>query len=218
MPPVNRSVTVNEIFLSLQGEGTRAGRCCAFVRLAGCNLRCTWCDTRYAWDDGETMTVSQVLDRVAALGCKLVEVTGGEPLVQQATPELLRRLCDAECETLLETNGSLDISNVDTRVARIVDFKCPSSGQDKANRWANAACLTRRDEVKFVIADRADFDFAAAAVSTHSLVAKCPVIFQPVADALAPATLAEWILASGLDVRLGVQLHKIVWPGRNRGV
>ncbi len=215
---MNQSLSVSEIFRSIQGEGTRQGRPCTLVRLAGCNLRCAWCDTQYALDNGETVTIGEVLGRVAELGCKLVEVTGGEPLIQPATPELLRRLCDAGCETLLETNGSLDISTIDARVAKIVDFKCPSSGQDSANLWANAACLTERDEVKFVIADRTDFDFAAAAVLDHSLAGECPVILQAVWDVLAPATLADWILASGLDVRLGVQLHKIVWPDRERGV
>ncbi len=215
---MSETLIVNEIFLSLQGEGTRAGLPCVLVRLAGCNLRCRWCDTRYAWDTGEAMSTDDVLARVAELGCRRVEVTGGEPLAQLATPELLRRLCDAGCETLMETNGSLDISRVDERVVRIVDFKCPSSGEAEANRWENVAHLTACDEVKFVIADRGDFEFARDAARLHEIAARCTIIFSPVLDELKPATLAEWILEDGLDVRLGLQLHKIIWLDKDRGV
>ena len=211
-------IKVNEIFLSIQGESTRAGLPCTLVRLAGCNLRCEWCDTRYAWQDGRDMSVDEILAAVAALACRRVEVTGGEPLIQPAAVELLRRLCDAGYETLLETNGSQDISQVDGRVVRIVDFKCPSSGQDHANLWQNAEHLTCRDEVKFVIADRRDYDFACRAVREHGLTARCPVIFSPVHGRLEPAELAAWMLADRLDVRLGLQLHKIIWPGKDRGV
>ena len=191
------------------------------VRLAGCNLRCSWCDTAYARtaDGAESMTVGDVLGRVAELGCRRVEVTGGEPLLQPACLYLLHRLCDAGCETLLETNGSVDISPVDPRVTRIVDFKCPSSGQEMSNLWANAACLAGRDEVKFVLADRADFDFAREAVEIHRLTERAAaVVFSPVHGALAPAKLAAWMLEHGLDVRLGLQLHKMIWPERDRGV
>ncbi len=211
-------LTVCEIFRSIQGEGTRAGLACGFVRLAGCNLRCAWCDTSYAWEGGREMAVDDVLAEVAELAVPRVEVTGGEPLIQPAAFELLRRLCDAGFETLLETNGSQDISAVDPRVVRVVDLKCPSSGHADANRWANVPHLTARDEVKFVLADRADYDFARAAVAEHALAARCAVVFQPVHGRLAPATLAEWILADRLDVRLGIQLHKLLWPGRERGV
>ena len=209
---------VNEIFLTVQGESTRAGRPCAIVRLTGCNLRCSWCDTPYAWDQGRQMSVDEALAEVEKLNCRLVEVTGGEPLIQPAAAELLRRLCDAGYETLLETNGSQDVSKVDGRVARIVDFKCLSSGEVAANMWSNAACLSARDEVKFVIADRADYEFARAAVGERRLAEKCPVTFSPVHGRLAAAELAAWILADRLDVRLGLQLHKIVWPDRDRGV
>ena len=164
------------------------------------------------------MTVDEVLGEAARLGCPLVEVTGGEPLAQPATIELLARLADAGFETLLETNGSMDIAPVDPRVARIVDFKCPSSGQSRHNLWSNVSHLTARDEVKFVLADRADFDFATEAVARHELPAKCCVIFQPVAGMLDPARLADWILTKQLGVRLGLQLHKIIWPGKERGV
>jgi len=215
---VAEKLKVNEIFLTVQGESTRAGRPCAIVRLAGCNLRCSWCDTPYAWDQGRQMSVDEALAEVEKLNCRLVEVTGGEPLIQPAAAELLRRLCDAGYETLLETNGSQDVSKVDGRVARIVDFKCLSSGEVAANMWSNAACLSARDEVKFVIADRADYEFARAAVGERRLAEKCPVTFSPVHGRLAAAELAAWILADRLDVRLGLQLHKIVWPDRDRGV
>jgi len=210
-------LTVCEIFRSIQGESSRAGLPCVFVRLAGCNLRCAWCDTEYAREGGEQMTIEQVLAKVAELGGRRVEVTGGEPLCQEATGELLTRLCEAGWEVLLETNGSRDIGGVDPRVVRIVDFKCPSSGEGDANRWANVEHLTGADEVKFVLADRADYDFAAAAVGEHRLIKRCPVIFSPVASRLDPAELAGWVLADGLDVRLGLQLHKIIWPERERG-
>ncbi|MHC4981972.1 MAG: radical SAM protein [Planctomycetota bacterium] len=211
-------IKVSEIFSSILGESTRAGRPCTIVRLSGCNLRCAWCDTPYAWQGGEEMTIDDILARVEELGCRLVEVTGGEPLIQPAAGELLRDLCDAGFETLLETNGSQDISQVDQRVVRIVDFKCPSSGEANANRWGNVAQLTDADEVKFVIADRRDYEFARRAVAEKKLTARCPVIFSPVHGRLDPAPLAEWILANRLGVRLGLQLHKIVFPGRDRGV
>ncbi|MFP3938393.1 MAG: radical SAM protein [Phycisphaerae bacterium] len=215
---MSETLTVNEIFLSLQGEGLRTGLPCAFVRLTGCNLRCHWCDTTYALAEGEEMELAEILRRVERLGCRRVEVTGGEPLIQQQTPELLRRLCEAGCETLLETNGSLDISGIDKRVVRIVDIKCPSSGHAHVNRWANVGHLTARDELKFVIADRADYEFARDSVTGRRLAEICPVTFQPVAGMCEPSELADWILADGLDVRLGLQLHKILSPGRNRGV
>ncbi len=208
---------VNEIFRSIQGEGSRTGLPCVLVRLTGCNLQCSWCDTQYARDKGERMSIDDVLARVAELNCPRVEVTGGEPLAQEAAFELMARLCDAGYETLLETNGSLDISRVDGRVARIVDFKCPSSGHDGENRWENVAHLTGRDEVKFVIADERDYVFAREALRKHRLTDRYLVTFSPVAGKLTAAALAELILADDLDVRLGVQLHKIIWPDHDRG-
>jgi 7-carboxy-7-deazaguanine synthase len=215
---VNEMLDVSEIFLSIQGEGTRAGRSCTLVRLTGCNLRCNWCDTTYAYEGGTQMSVDEVLARVSELGCKLVEVTGGEPLTQPAALELLRRLCDAGYETLLETNGSLDITAVDERVVRIVDFKCPASGTDSQNLWTNADALRGSDEVKFVIADRADYKYAIEAVRKHKLCEKCTVNFSPVHDSLTTKTLAKWILKDNLDVRLSLQLHKIIFPEARRGV
>ena len=216
---MSQTLIVNEIFKSIQGESTRAGLPCVMVRLAGCNLHCSWCDTPYARDAdaGQPMSVTEVLARVAELGGGRVEVTGGEPLVQDACCDLLGRLCEAGFETLVETNGSQDIAPVDPRVVRIVDFKCPASGQNGANRWANVEHLTARDEVKFVIADRRDYEFARDAAAGHALSKRCAVIFSPV-DISAAAELATWILQDGLDVRLGLQLHKMIWPDKDRGV
>lgn len=208
---------VCEVFLSIQGEGLSTGLPCAFVRLAGCNLRCSWCDTAYAQTGGRPMTLDQILACLADLRCPRVEVTGGEPLTQPAALDLLQNLANRSYHVLLETNGSLDISPVDPRVTRIVDFKCPSSRQDHANRWANVAALRPTDEVKFVLADRPDFDYAKDALAHHSLTSRCPVTFSPVFGRLDPATLADWILADRLDVRLGLQLHKIIWPEHDRG-
>ena len=226
---MNDTLLVSEIFLSIQGESTRAGLPCTFVRLAGCNLRCAWCDTAYAQNaaGGREMSIDDVLVRVAELACKRVEVTGGEPLTQAGCTELLRRLCDGGYETLLETNGSLSILRpspspyppIDPRVIRIVDFKCPSSGHENDNLWSNVEHLTGRDEVKFVIAGRGDYEFARQVVTGRRLADRCAAaIFSPAAASLAPAELARWILDDGLDVRLGLQLHRIIWPDKDRGV
>ncbi len=217
MAPMSE-LKVSEILLTIQGEGTRAGLPCTLVRLTGCNLECSWCDTPYARTGGEPMSAEQIVARVEQLGCPLVEVTGGEPLTQPAASELLTALCDRGWTTLLETNGSLDISVVDKRVVKIVDFKCPSSGQQEMNCWANVSALAAGDEVKFVLADRADYDYAAEKLASYDLAGRCRVSFSPAAGRLAPAELARWILADGLPVRLGLQLHKIIWPGRDRGV
>ena len=218
MNPDDKKLQISEVFLSIQGEGVRAGLPCVLVRLAGCNLRCSWCDTQWAWRGGDEIPIDDVLARVAEFGVRRVEVTGGEPLAQTGAIELLRRLCDEGYETLLETNGSLDISSVDQRVVRIVDFKCPSSGADRSNLWDNAKELRPGDEVRFVIADREDYDYARRAVTSRRLTDRCAVIFSPVQDRCAPADLAEWILADRLDVRLGIQLHKVIWPNKDRGV
>lgn len=212
------ALLVNEIFYSIQGESTYAGRPCVFVRLTGCNLRCAWCDTPYARDEGGEMTAEQVVARVLAYDCPLVEVTGGEPLVQPAALPLLATLADRGKTVLLETNGACDISRVDPRVTRVVDIKCPSSGQTDRMYWPNLTALTGRDEVKFVLADRTDYEWARGTVRDRRLVERCPVLFSPVSGRLRPADLAGWILADRLDVRLQVQLHRVVWPGIDRGV
>jgi 7-carboxy-7-deazaguanine synthase len=215
-PPVR--LRVNEIFHSIQGESTFAGRPCVFVRLTGCQMRCTWCDTEYAFYDGGWMTVEQVLERVRGFDCPLVEVTGGEPLLQPAVHPLLAALCDAGLEVLLETGGGLDIAPVDPRVRRIVDVKCPGSGEAANNRWENLAELRPIDEVKFVIADRADYDWARRVIADRGLEGRCPLHFSPVHGRIELDALAGWILADRLPVRLSLQLHKYVWSPDARGV
>ncbi|MFN3883156.1 MAG: 7-carboxy-7-deazaguanine synthase QueE [Rhodocyclaceae bacterium] len=207
---------VSEIFHSLQGESTRVGLPTVFVRLTGCPLRCRWCDTTYAFSGGQTLSLDAILARVAAFDCKTVCVTGGEPLAQAACPALLTALCDAGYSVSLETSGALDISVVDARVFRIVDVKAPGSGEAEKNRWENLAYLQPTDELKFVLASRADYDWAKSALAERHLAEICPVLFSPVADRLAPAELAEWILADRLPVRFQLQLHKMLW-GSERG-
>jgi 7-carboxy-7-deazaguanine synthase len=209
---------VIEIFLSIQGEGSRIGLPCTFVRLAGCNLRCQWCDTRHAWAGGRELTVDRVLREVAKLRCRRVELTGGEPLLQEDSAELLRQFCDLGYEVLLETNGSVSIASVDPRVIRIMDIKCPASGMAERNLWANVMHLTARDEVKFVIAGRDDYQWARNVLAKHRLLLRCPVIFQAVAGQQDASELAEWILADDVDVRMGIQLHKVIWPKEDQGV
>ena len=221
---------VNEVFHSLQGEGTRAGLRCVFIRLTGCNLRCAYCDTAYAIDEGDWMTLDEIIERVRAFDCSMVEVTGGEPLLQPDVYPLMQRLLDEFETVLLETSGAVSIAKVDPRVVRIVDFKCPSSGEVKRNDWTNVDVLTEHDEVKFVIGDRADFEWARDVIRKYDLTSRCTVLLSPVtapppADgagstvtSLAPDQLAEWLLEDRLDVRLGLQLHKIIWSPTKRGV
>lgn len=205
------TLRITEIFLSLQGETSRVGLPTVFVRLSGCPLRCRWCDTPYSFQGGETLALGEVMARVAAYGTPTVCVTGGEPLAQKNCLALLAALCDAGYSVSLETSGALDIAGVDARVARIVDIKAPGSGEVARNRWQNLEHLTGRDEVKFVLADRADYEWARTTLRAHALETRCPVLFSPVAGELAPAQLAEWILADRLPVRMQVQLHKILW-------
>jgi 7-carboxy-7-deazaguanine synthase len=202
---------VSEIFHSIQGESTRVGLPTVFVRLTGCPLRCTWCDTEYAFAGGEAMAIGQILERVADCGCPTVCVTGGEPLAQKACPELLTALCDAGYSVSLETSGALDVCGLDARVSRIVDLKAPDSGECEKNRWENLACLNARDELKLVLASAADYEWAKSALAARRLDAICPVLFSPVADRLEPAQLAEWILRDRLPVRFQLQMHKLLW-------
>ncbi len=204
-------VRLTEIFLSIQGESTRVGLPTTFVRLTGCPLRCAWCDTAYAFSGGQYRALPDVLAEVARLGARHVCVTGGEPLAQRGCLALLSALCDAGHSVSLETSGALDISAVDARVSRILDLKAPGSGEVDRNCWANLAVLNAADEVKFVLADRADYEWARGVVREHALDRVCAVLFSPVAGVLAGANLAEWILQDGLPVRLQVQLHKILW-------
>ncbi len=212
--PATERLRLTEIFHSIQGESTAAGRPCVFVRLTGCQMRCRWCDTEYAFHGGSWWTLDAVLDEVARFGCPLVEVTGGEPLLQPAVLPLMERLADAGYEVLLETGGGLDISPVDPRVRRIVDVKCPGSGESGANRWQNLELLTARDEVKLVLADEADYRWARDLIAERGLAATCPVLFSAVAGELEPRRLAEWILRDRLPVRFQVQIHKLLWGDR----
>lgn len=209
---------INEIFHSIQGESTHAGRPCVFVRLTGCNLRCVWCDTAYAFHDGAALSVDDVIDRVAAYGCDLVEITGGEPLLQPEAVDLMRALLDRGLEVLLETGGSLPIDVVPVGVKRIVDLKCPGSGEAERNVWRNLDGLRAGDEIKFVIADRDDYEWAAEVVRSRGLADKATVLFSPVHDRLPGGELARWVLSDALPVRVQLQLHKHLWPGVLRGV
>ena len=209
-------IRVHEIYESIQGESTFTGLPCVFVRLSRCNLRCRWCDTPQAFEGGTQMTRAEVLDKTLSFGAPLVELTGGEPLLQPGAIPLLRELCDAGRTVLLETSGERDISEVDPRVHRIVDLKAPGSGESHRNRWENIEHLTKRDEVKFVLADRADYDWACGQIQEHDLTALCEVLVQPVWEALPPAELAQWVLDDRLPVRFQMQLHKLLW-GDARG-
>jgi len=212
------SLVVNEIFHSIQGESSQAGFPCVFVRLTACNLRCTWCDTEYAFYEGTRMTVAEVLERVETFRCRLVEVTGGEPLLQAGAFELMAALCDRGYDVMLETSGAVSIAPVDPRVRRIVDVKCPGSGMSDRNFWGNIAELRQTDELKFVLRDRADFDWAVARIRDLDLTSRCPLIFSPVFGELEPVLLAGWILESRVPVRMQLQMHKYVWEPLARGV
>jgi len=211
---------VNEIFYSIQGESSYAGRPCLFIRLTGCNLRCSYCDTQYAYYEGAEMSVADILQRAQSINCRLAEVTGGEPLLQDEAPELIEGLLDSGWTVLLETNGSKDISRVDRRCIKIVDFKCPSSGEAGSNDFANIDRLQDHDEVKCVIGNRHDYEFACNIYYAVRQNPECrsSVLFSPVFDWLAPEKLAEWVLADQLKVRLNLQLHKYIWDPTQRGV
>ena len=209
---------VAEIFHSIQGESTWAGRPCTFVRLTGCPLRCRWCDTVYAFEGGTAMDLSAELAEVDRFGCPLVEVTGGEPLVQKECPELLRALCDRGYEVLLETSGAVSTEKVDSRVVTILDLKCPDSGESERNLWENVARLRPRDEIKFVIASRRDYEWALETVRDRDLSARNVVLFSPVWGELEPGRLAGWILADRAPVRMQIQLHKILFGADVAGV
>ncbi len=207
----SRRLRVTEIFHSLQGESDSIGWPTAFVRLTGCPLRCSWCDTEYSFHGGEWQEIPDILAAVAAYGVRHVCVTGGEPLAQKRCLVLLTELCEAGYEVSLETSGALDISEVDARVRRVVDLKPPGSGEVARNLWSNLDHLNARDQLKFVLADRADYDWAVARMQEHGLTARCPVLFSPVHGKLAPRDLADWIIRDRLPVRFQMQLHKLLW-------
>ncbi|GAB6039072.1 7-carboxy-7-deazaguanine synthase QueE [Fundidesulfovibrio butyratiphilus] len=210
-------LSVTEIFYSIQGESSHAGRPCAFARLGGCNLRCAWCDTPYSWQGGTLMPVERVRAALESYACPLVEITGGEPLLQPAALELARLLADAGREVLIETNGSLPLVGIDPRVAAIMDVKCPSSAMAHTTCQENFHMLRPLDELKFVLADREDFEYATSVVRALPVPVR-HIHFSPVSGRLAPELLARWILTEHLPVRLSLQLHKIIWDPALRGV
>lgn len=208
---------INEIFFSLQGESSRIGLPTVFVRLTGCPLRCGYCDTAYAFHEGKTVRIDDVLAEVATHGAKYVCVTGGEPLAQKSCITLLTRLCDAGYSVSLETSGALDVSAVDPRVSRVVDVKTPGSGEVEKNQWANLAQLRQSDELKFVLTSEEDYQWAKAVIFDRRLDAICPILLSPAFAEVKPSKLAEWVLRDKLKVRMQVQLHKVIW-GERRGV
>lgn len=210
------TLVINEIFHSIQGESSYAGLPCVFVRLTACNLRCTWCDTTYSFHEGKPMALSDVIVKVLEYNCPLVEITGGEPLLQPNVFPLMARLCDLGKRVLLETSGSVDVSRVDPRVVKIMDLKCPGSGEVDKNLYENLRHLDKKDELKFVIADRADYDWAKQQMFEHPTAGA--VLFSPVWEKLPLKTLAEWILADKLPVRMQTQWHKHIWGAETRGV
>ena len=213
-------LNVNEIFYSIQGESSYAGRPCVFIRLTGCNLRCSYCDTRYAYYQGEKLDIHRIVEKVASYKCPLVEVTGGEPLLQRETPYLIHQLLIDGYEVLLETNGSQDISTVEKRCVRILDIKCPSSGESEKNDLENLKRLSDKDELKFVIGNLEDYEYAKEILKLLELSPSgvFSVHFSPSFGKMDPKKLANWILADRLDVRLHLQLHKYIWGPEQRGV
>ncbi|RMH24289.1 MAG: radical SAM protein [Candidatus Hydrogenedentota bacterium] len=214
------TLVISELYLSIQGESTWAGLPCTFIRLTGCPLRCSYCDTEYAFFGGQRMVLSRILSQVHELGCPLVEVTGGEPLAQRECITLLHALLEQGYTVLLETSGAYSLREVPTEVHRIVDLKCPSSGEMHRNCWENISLLTLRDEVKFVVGTREDYEWAQDQIHQHRLFDRCgAVLFSPVWGQLAPRELASWLLADHLfAARLQIQLHKVIWPTESRGV
>ena len=210
---------VNELFYSIQGESSFAGRPCVFIRLTGCNLRCAWCDTQHALNEGNNMSIPEIMRAIAVYPARLALVTGGEPMLYEDVHELFAALIEHDYTVLLETGGHKPLAAVDPRVHKIMDFKCPSSGMSDRNHYANADCLTSNDEVKFVIADRNDFDWAGGIIKKYDLTARAGAVhFSPVFGKIPFARLAAWVLDCDLDVRMQPQLHKIIWPEINRGV
>jgi 7-carboxy-7-deazaguanine synthase len=213
------SIKINEIFFSIQGESLYSGIPCVFIRLAGCNLRCTYCDTAYAWDEGIYMDKKEIMDRIKKFTCRLVEITGGEPLVQDETPSLIDTLIDSGYTVLLETNGSIDIRKTSPECIKIMDIKCPSSNESGKNCLENIHYLGKKDQIKFVIGCREDYLFARNIFQEYCMcITNGNVLFSVNTTTLAPHELAEWILEDSLDVRFHLQLHKIIWPEIKRGV
>lgn len=209
---------INEIFHSIQGESSKAGMPCVFIRLTYCNLRCTYCDTEYAFYEGTDRTFESVIDEVRKYGCSLVEITGGEPLMQKESLELMEKLCDEGFDVMLETGGSLPVENVDKRVMIIMDLKCPSSGMMKKNLYENLDYIKSTDEIKFVIGNREDYEWTKDIISKYNLTEKCGVLLSVVFGELEPVKLVNWILEDKLKVRYQLQMHKIIWEPDRKGV
>jgi 7-carboxy-7-deazaguanine synthase len=210
---------INEIYFSVQGESTNAGLPCVFVRLTGCNLRCTWCDTEYAFYEGKDYSINDVIAKIGEYDCKLVEITGGEPLVQdKECRELMTELCDRGYEVMLETGGSLSIKNIDSRVKIVMDLKCPSSGMMKKNLYENIDLLKKNDELKFVIGSREDYEWSKEIIKNYSLDKKCELLLSVVFGKLEPLTLVEWMLRDKLKARFQLQMHKFIWQPDTKGV
>lgn len=212
------ALRINEIFYSIQGESTLAGLACVFVRLTYCNLRCSYCDTEYAFHEGNWLIIEDIINEVKSYGCNLVEVTGGEPLLQENVIPFMERLCDEGFEVILETGGHMDISLVDKRVKRIMDIKCPSSKEAGKNHWPNIELLSANDQVKFVVGDRDDYDYAKQIIGKYNLDKKCTVLISPVFAKIELSELASWILRDNLPARLQMQMHKYIWEPTTRGV
>jgi 7-carboxy-7-deazaguanine synthase len=212
------SLRVNEIFESIQGESTYAGIPCIFVRLTGCNLRCSYCDTVYAYSEGSVMSLDEILNRVKGYGARNICITGGEPLLQGNTGKLINLLKKNHLNVYIETNGSLNIDALPKGIVRIVDIKCPASGMEQEMDWQNIKRLKNKDEIKFIISSKKDYEWAKRVTEDYKIIDKATVLFGLVHEKLKPKTLAGWILKDGLNVRLQLQLHKIIWPNRARGV
>ena len=212
------TLKINEIYYSVQGESTHAGRPCIFIRLTYCNLRCSYCDTEYAFYDGKDMEITDIMSEIKRWECNLVEVTGGEPLFQDECIDLLNELVNSNYEVMLETGGSLSISDVPKKVVKIVDFKCPSSGMVKKNLYSIVDDLQAHDEVKFVIGNREDFDWAKDRITEYSLDKICTLLFSPTFGTIDPQQIIEWILAENLPVRMQLQMHKMIWSPEEKGV
>ena len=209
---------INEIYYSIQGESSKTGLPCVFVRLTYCNLRCSYCDTEYAFYDGNEMTIDAIIDQVKKYNCKLVEITGGEPLFQDECIDLMKQLCDEEFDVMLETGGSLPIQNVDKRVMIILDLKCPSSNMMKKNLYENLDYIKSTDEIKFVISTLEDYEWAKEIINKYNLVKKSSILFSVVFGQLEPVKLVEWILKDNLQVRFQLQAHKFIWEPSKKGV
>ncbi|MCB9209290.1 MAG: radical SAM protein [Ignavibacteriales bacterium] len=209
---------INEIFYSIQGEGTKTGQPCIFIRLTYCNLRCTYCDTEYAFYEGKDMSIDEIFTEIKKYNCNLVEVTGGEPLMQNESFDLMTQLCNSGYSVMLETGGSLPIMNVDQRVKIILDLKCPSSGMEKKNDYSNIDFIKQSDEIKFVIGNKEDFDWSKEIVKQYNLDSKCIVLFSPVFGRIENRELVDWILKDNLNVRFQTQLHKYIWEPDKKGV